>query len=156
MADVVLQFLYRVRIWFVYRTFQVFPEKISPLPPGGGLQPSKSLCYIGYTSTWWQHDYWRTVQTLHAIYILTPERISQGHVQNGRRVTFSWPTLYIARWMQEWHNPKIAIWSWYYDWAEICSNYTRQYFLVETYPIRCHLVGSRSCVFQLNHSKKER
>ena len=26
-ADVVLQFLYRVRIWFIYRTFQVSPEK---------------------------------------------------------------------------------------------------------------------------------
>ena len=60
--------------WFVYRTFQVSPEKISsPLPvrEGGGgyqnqirtwyrnwkttlatqLQPSKSLCYIRYTST---------------------------------------------------------------------------------------------------------
>ena len=33
--------------------------------------------------------------SLYAIYILTPERISQGHVQNGRRATFSWPTLYI-------------------------------------------------------------
>ena len=58
------------------------------------LQPSESLCYIGCTSTWWQHDCWLSVQTLYAIYILTPERISQGHVQNGRRATFSWPTLY--------------------------------------------------------------
>ena len=57
------------------------------------LQPSKSLCYVGYTSTWWQHDCWLTVQTLYAICILTPERISQGHVQNGRRTTFSWPIL---------------------------------------------------------------
>jgi len=57
------------------------------------LQPSRS-CYIGYTSTWWQHDCWLTVQTLYAIYIPTSERISQGHVQNGRRATFSWPTLY--------------------------------------------------------------
>jgi len=44
------------------------------------LQPSKSLCYIGYTSTRWQHDCCLTVQTLNAIYILEPERISQGHV----------------------------------------------------------------------------
>ena len=29
------------------------------------------------------------------LYILTPERISQRHVQNGRRATFSWPTLYL-------------------------------------------------------------
>ena len=29
-------------------------------------------------------------------YILTPERISQGHVQNGRRATFSWPAVYIC------------------------------------------------------------
>jgi len=49
-----------------------------------GLQPSKSLSYIGYTSTWWQHDCWLIVQTLYAIDILTPERISQGHVQNGK------------------------------------------------------------------------
>ena len=28
-ADIALQFLYRVRIRFVYRTFQVSPEKIS-------------------------------------------------------------------------------------------------------------------------------
>jgi len=61
------------------------------------LQPSKSLCYIEYTSTWWQHDCWLTVQTLYTIYILTPERISQGHVQNGKRSTFSWPTLYNMR-----------------------------------------------------------
>jgi len=59
------------------------------------LQPSKSLCYNGYTSTWWQHDCWPTVQTLYAIYILTPERISQGHTQNGKRATFLWSTLYI-------------------------------------------------------------
>jgi len=58
------------------------------------LQPSKSLCYIGYTSTWRQHDCWLTVQTLYALYILTPERISQEHVQNGKRATFSWLTLY--------------------------------------------------------------
>ena len=32
------------------------------------LQPPKSLCYIGYTSKWWQHDCWLTVQTLYAIY----------------------------------------------------------------------------------------
>ena len=129
MTDIVLQFLYRVLIWFVYRTFQVSSEKISPPPPEGGenykykykftntwkvrytnqnriwyrnwrtttatqLQPSKSLCYIGYTSAWWQHDCWLTVQTPYAIYILTPERISQGHVQNRRRATFSWPILY--------------------------------------------------------------
>jgi len=61
---------------------------------GTQLQPSKSLCYIRYTSTWWQHDCWLTVQTLYAICILTPERISQGHVQNGRQAIFSWPTLY--------------------------------------------------------------
>ena len=122
MADVVLQFLYRVRIWFVYRAFKVYPEETSP-PGGGGngdtwkvrytkqirtryrnwrttsatqLQPSKSLCYIGCTSTWWQHDCWLSVQTLYAIYILTPERISQRHVQNGRGTTFSWPILYIS------------------------------------------------------------
>jgi len=29
-------------------------------------QSSKLLCYIGYTSTWWQHDCWLTVQTHHA------------------------------------------------------------------------------------------
>jgi len=60
------------------------------------LQPSKSLCYIGYTATCWQYDCWLTVQTLYAIYILTSERISQGHVQNGRWATFSWPILYYA------------------------------------------------------------
>jgi len=53
--------------------------------------------YIGYTSTWWQHNCWPPAQTLYAIYILMPERISQGYVQNGRWVTFSWPTLYIVR-----------------------------------------------------------
>ena len=37
------------------------------------------------------------VQTLYEICILTPERISQGHVQSGRRATFSWSTLYICR-----------------------------------------------------------
>jgi len=58
------------------------------------LQPSKSLCYIGYTSTWWQHDCWLTAQTLYTIYVLTPEWISPGHVQNGKWATFSWPTLY--------------------------------------------------------------
>ena len=61
------------------------------------LYPPKSLCYIRYTSTWLQHNCWLTVQTLYALYamyILMPERISQGHVQNGRRATFSWPTLY--------------------------------------------------------------
>jgi len=35
-ADVVLQFLYRVQIWFVYRTFQVSSGKISPSTNGGG------------------------------------------------------------------------------------------------------------------------
>ena len=35
---------------------------------GTQLQLSKSLCYIGYTSKWWQHDCWLTVQTLYAIY----------------------------------------------------------------------------------------
>jgi hypothetical protein len=59
------------------------------------LQPSKSLSYIGCTSTWWRHDCWLTVQTLCAIYILTSERISQGHVQNGSWATFSWPILYL-------------------------------------------------------------
>jgi len=59
------------------------------------LRPSKSLCYIGYTSTWWQRECWLTVQTLYAICILTTERISQGHMQNGRWATFSWPTLYL-------------------------------------------------------------
>jgi len=57
------------------------------------LQPSQSLRYIGHTSTWWQHNCSLTVQTHYAIYIPTPERISQGHVQNGRRAIFSWPTL---------------------------------------------------------------
>jgi len=88
------------------------PKRKSPPPPpprGGGegdflwnwrassatqFQPSESLCYIGCTSTWWQHDCWPNVQTFYAICILTPERISQGHVQNGRPATFSWPVLY--------------------------------------------------------------
>jgi len=43
---------------------------------------------------WWQQDCWLIVQTLYAIYILTPERISRGHVQNRWRATFSWPVLY--------------------------------------------------------------
>ena len=34
-----------------------------------------------------------TVQTLYAIYILTPDRIAQRNVKNGRRANFSWPTL---------------------------------------------------------------
>ena len=59
------------------------------------LQPSKSPCYIGYTSTWCQHDCSLTVQTLYTTCLLTPERISQRHVQNGRRATFSWPTVYL-------------------------------------------------------------
>ena len=50
----------------------------------------------GILHTWWHYDCWLTVQTLYTIYILTPERISQGHVRNGRRTTFSWPTLYIS------------------------------------------------------------
>ena len=58
------------------------------------LQPSQSLRYIRHTSTWWQHNCSLTVQTHYAIYILTPERISQGHVQNGRRAIFSWHILY--------------------------------------------------------------
>jgi hypothetical protein len=43
-----------------------------------------------------QHDCSLTVQKLYAIYIhiITPETISQGHVHNGRRNTFSWSTLY--------------------------------------------------------------
>jgi hypothetical protein len=32
-----------------------------------------------------------TAAHVSAVYILTPERISQGHVHNGRRATFSWP-----------------------------------------------------------------
>ena len=55
------------------------------------LQPSKSQCYIRYTSTWWQHDCWLTVQTLCAIYILTSERISQGHVQTEGGLLFRGP-----------------------------------------------------------------
>jgi hypothetical protein len=58
------------------------------------LQPSQSLCYIRYTSTRWRHDCSLTVQTLCAIYILTSERVSQGHVRNGRRAAFSWHILY--------------------------------------------------------------
>ena len=34
---------------------------------------------------------------IYAIYIIKPERISQGHVQKGRRATFSWPILYIQQ-----------------------------------------------------------
>jgi len=34
---------------------------------------------------------WLTVQTLYVIYVLTPERMSQGHVQNGRWANFSGP-----------------------------------------------------------------
>jgi len=60
------------------------------------MLPSKSLCYIGYTSTWWQHDCWLTVQTLYAIYILTPKRISQRNVQKGKWAYFLVaPTLYV-------------------------------------------------------------
>ena len=85
--DVVLQFLYRVQIWFVCRTFQVLPEKISlgtlekygiriksahHTGSEGQHQPRscshQNHCYIGYTSTRWQHDCWLTVQTLYAIY----------------------------------------------------------------------------------------
>jgi hypothetical protein len=49
----------------------------------------------GRGEKWWQHDFWLTVQTHYTIYILTPGRISQGHMQNGRQATFSWPTLYL-------------------------------------------------------------
>ena len=107
MADIVLLFLYRARNWFVHRgnflwgngkvryTNQIRTRYRNwRTTSATQLQPSKSLCYIGYTSTWWQHDCWLTVQTLYAIHILTAERISQGHVQNGRQDTFSWPTLY--------------------------------------------------------------
>jgi len=38
------------------------------------LQPSESLCYIGYTSIWWQHDCWITVQTLYACVSQPPGR----------------------------------------------------------------------------------
>jgi len=34
---------------------------------------------------------------IYATYILTPEIISQGYVQNGRRATFSWPILYLYK-----------------------------------------------------------
>jgi hypothetical protein len=49
---------------------------------------------VGGGEKWWQHNCWLTVQTLYAIFILTPERISQGHVQSRRQATFSWPTLW--------------------------------------------------------------
>jgi len=70
-ADAVLQFLYRVLIWFVYCTFQVSPENISlgtlekygtriksahDTGTEGQHQPRscshQNHCYIGYTSTW--------------------------------------------------------------------------------------------------------
>ena len=34
--------------------------------------------------------------SLYTIHVLTPERIPQGHVQKGRRATFSWPILYMC------------------------------------------------------------
>jgi len=66
-ADV-LQFLYHVWIWFVHCTFQVPQRKLKSTvyksnphtiwyrnrrtTSATQLQPSKSLCYIGYTSAW--------------------------------------------------------------------------------------------------------
>jgi len=58
-------------------------------------------------------------------YILTPERISQGHVQNGKRATFSWPTLYLNFWL--------AVW--------MCALYTRPFFY--TVVSISYLQGSR-------------
>ena len=39
----------------------------------------------------------RYLLIIYAMYILTPERISQGHVQNRRWATFLCPTLYNTR-----------------------------------------------------------
>jgi len=58
---------------------------------------------------WRQHDHWLTVKTIYTIYTLTPERISQGHMQNGRRATFSWPILHYYMWKHEsWYEIPLA------------------------------------------------
>ena len=101
-ADV-LQFLYRVRVWFVYRTFQLFPEKICHAVAAikiTMLHPSESLCYIGYTSTWLDvrscvlMQEATTFQHLLWWYML----LAFGHCINfcicamlRTRATFSWP-----------------------------------------------------------------
>jgi len=96
-------------------------------------QPSQSLCYIRYTTTWWQHDCSLTVQTLCAIYILTPQRISQGHVHNGRWATFSWPNLYIRQMLYIQHTVKnLAVFT-QYSVCFICST--------------CYITTSVVCVF---------
>jgi len=91
-----LQRIFSGDTWKVRYTNQIRTRYRNWRTSATQLQPSKSLSYIGYASTWWQHDCWLTVQTLHAIYIITPERISHGHVQNGRRATFAWPILYYS------------------------------------------------------------
>jgi len=50
-ADIVLQFLYRVWIWFVYRTFEVSPERISPPPAGGGRWRRRNFLWGHFKST---------------------------------------------------------------------------------------------------------
>jgi len=48
---VVLQFLYRVRIWFVYRTFRVSPGETSPSSPQEGKFPMRTLEKYGILIT---------------------------------------------------------------------------------------------------------
>ena len=87
--------IFSVDIWIVRYTNQIRTRyRNCSTTPITLLQTSKSLGYIQYTTTWWQHDCWLTVHTHYPIYIQPPERISQGHVQNGRRATFSLSTLY--------------------------------------------------------------
>ena len=94
--------------------FKVFPEKISPPSSGGGernyrnrtpsatqLQPSKSLRYIGYTSTWL--DVRSCVLMQEATTFNIYDSISFQHLATvliyvftlcyGLGATFSWPTL---------------------------------------------------------------
>ena len=59
------------------------------------LQPSKSLFYIGYTSIWWQHYCWLTVETLCAVYeyILTPERNHKDTCKTEGGLLFRGPSV---------------------------------------------------------------
>ena len=67
--------------------------------------------------------------SLYAIYIPTPERTSQGLAQNVRRVTFSWPTLYLCIFFFFWRcSPMQTMASSFtrFSGSNITTQYSRQ------------------------------
>jgi len=122
-ADDVLRFLYRVRIWFVYRTFQVSPEKKnSPwkvrytnqirtryrnwrTTSATQLQPSKSLLHRVYINIIRRAQLCTDAGGSHFQHLLWRYVLSAfGYCINfciyamlRTRATFSWPTLYYYR-----------------------------------------------------------